>query len=241
MGCQLFERDYDPVIARVEKNKLKLSEIHAVLGPSPNSQLMDQFISMWVEEQLWYLEAKRYVKNDSKIKDQVETYRQRLLIKKYQDTVLKEQIKITDKDVQDYYKEHLNEFNTHKPAAFIEIYSVASEKEAQDIITTINTSRHPNHASQIKLVYEDDYIFEIDNILFSKSNKKVLGPIKVNDVYFVITVIERYSQNSTLALEHVKNDIIQRLQINAFSNARQKKYKELKDRYNVKFFQNTDS
>jgi hypothetical protein len=241
MGCKLFERDYDPVIAQVEKRKLKLSEVQDVLGSSPDSQLMDQFISMWVEEQFWYLEAKRYVKKDSNMKDQIETYQQRLLIKKYQDTILNEQIKITDKNVQEYYKEHIHEFNTQKPAAFIEIYSVSSEKEALDIITTINTSRHPNHVSQIKLVYKDDYIFEIDNILFSKSNKKVLGPIKVNDVYFVITVIERYSQNSTLALEHVKNDIIQRLQINAFSNARQKKYKELKDRYNVKFFQNTDS
>jgi hypothetical protein len=44
-----------------------------------------------------------------------------------------------------------------------------------------------------------------------------------------------------LRVEHVREDIIQRLQITEYMNALQLKEKELKERINVKIFKNTDN
>lgn len=240
-GCKL-KNDYDdPIVAQVERKKLYLSEVEKILGPSPSSQSFDQLISLWVEEQLWYHDAKRFVKTDKEIQDLVKKYEESLLIRKYQETYLHDQSVITDKDIQDYYQEHLSEFITPRPAAFIELHSLNSKKSADEVIASIKASGYSNTPSKVQLVYKNDYIEDLDNAIFLKSTNTLLGPIKVNDTYYVINILEKYSENSTLALEHVRDDIIQKLRIDAFSKARQKKYKELKDQYNVKIFQNTDN
>jgi len=58
--------------------------------------------------------------------------------------------------------------------------------------------------------------------------------------YFIVSIIENYPENSLLRVEHVRDDIIQKLQMTARSNALLQKQKELKDHINVKIFKTSD-
>lgn len=238
-GCQWFQNNEDPLVAQVDKYKLKLSDINESLGFDYDPQLKDDYINIWVKKHLWLKESQRYIHHNRKINKLVKDYENSLIIQEYQQKYIFDKISITEGDVREYYKQHKQDFKSYDEAAYIQMYKIQSKEEATKLYDNIKNSIHPNIPSEFKLIYKNDCIEEIDNLLFTSKANKHIGPIKVDNYYYVIVVIEKYSKDSILAMEHVRNDIIQMLRATAYVTAIDKKQNELKDQYNVKIIKNT--
>lgn len=240
-GCQIFQDNDNTIIAQVDKNKLKLSDINSAIGHSPDPQLKSDFIDQWVEKQLWLKEAKRYIKPNESMKEKVQEYENLLLIDTYQQKFILENISITESDVRDYYKSNKDKFLSFTDAAYIQIYTLDDIENAEDLLENLKNAIQPNIHSEFKLLYKNEFIPEIDKLLFSSKSGKYIGPVNTNGHFYVIVVIEKYSKDSILAMEHVRMDIIQKLRAMAFVKEIDKKQNELKDQYNVKIIKNTDN
>ncbi len=239
-SCNLGKHKNDPVIAQVDEQLLRLSDIQKDLGDTPETQLKQDYIEMWVENKLWLKEAQRYIHKNDKIKELVKEYENSLLIKEYQKKYLLDKISITEGDVREYYKNNESQFKAYKEAAYIQLYTLTDKENAVDLLENLKNSIQPNIPSEFKLCYKGEFIDEINDYIFSSKSKKYIGPIKHAGEYYVIVIIEKYSKDSALAMEHVRIDIIQRLRTQAYISAIDKKQNELKDQYNVKIIKNTD-
>lgn len=240
-GCVLPFGDSDPVVARVRFKKLRVSDVKEVLGSDYLPQQREQFVEDWVNRQLWLIESKRLVRLDREEKPQIRDYRSNLIIRKYQKQYLLNNIMITENDVLQYYEGHRSEFIAETDAAFIELYVCPSNVAAKEVLSSLRSSETPPLSPVIKLVKKNTCVEPIDKALFVEKNKSnLLGPISYGNDYYIVFIIEKYKPGSVFQVEHVRNDIIQRLKITQYSNALQKKQKELKDRLNVKINKNAD-
>ncbi len=234
-GCLPPFGESDPVVARVRFKKLRVSDIENKLGANPEIQLREQFIDNWVDQQLWFIEAKKIVRLNKEERQQVNDYRSSLIIRKYRDQYLLGSIMITENDVLQYYEDHHSEFITDVDAAFVELYVCRSSDIAKEVISSLESSEQPLLSPNFKLVKKNMCVDPLDRAIFNDKNKQTLiGPVSHNKDHYVVFVIERYKKGSRLRVEHVRDDIIQRLKITRYSNVLQQKQKELKDRINVK-------
>ncbi len=239
-GCDILFFRNDPVIARVRWRRLHTSEVNRVLGESFSSQSRDQFVEQWVNQQLWDIEAKKHVRLNPELRAMVDQYQSSLLIRQFQENHILNKIMIHESDVLEYYNEHRDEFTTHKPTAFVEIYTTPSLDAANDVFNSLKKTARPTIPAQLKLVQKDDCVDPVDKAIFSNNKRTVVGPIAYFNQYFIVSIIEYYPENSLLRVEHVRDDIIQKLQIIARSNTLLQKQKELKDNINVKIFKTSD-
>ena len=239
-GCDILFFQNDPIVARVQGRRLHTSDVNKAIGEMSAPQNREQFVGQWVDRQLWQIEAKKHVRINSELRDQIDEYESSLLVREFQETYVYNNIMVGESDVLKYYKEHQREFFTERAAAFVEIYKTPSRDGANEVLSKLIKTERPAVPVQIKLVYKGSCVEPIDKALFSKNRKNRMGPIAHASQYYVLSIIEYYPSNSLLRVEHVRDDIIQKLQITARSNAFQQKQKELKDHINVKIFKTSD-
>ena len=239
-GCDILFFRNDPLVARVKGRRLHTSEVVGALGDSYSPQSQEQFVEQWINRQLWEIEANKHIRLEPELQTKVDQYKSSLLVRQYQENFVLNRIMIQESDVIEYYNKHHGEFTTHKPAAFVEIYTAPSLGAANDVLTSLKKTERPTIPAQIKLVKKDDCVDPVDKAIFSKSTKSIVGPIAYMNQYFIVSIIENYPENSLLRVEHVRDDIIQKLQTTARSNALLQKQKELKDHINVKIFKTSD-
>jgi hypothetical protein len=235
-GCDLDLFKNDPLVARVQWKKLRQSDIEEALGRSSGKQAQEAFVESWVKHELWLKEAKRHVRNNAKLKDQLSKYKATLIIREYQEKYILGKTLITENDVLAYFEKNRSEFLARDNAAFIELFILDSKEAAVEVVNNLNSKINPGIPSQLKLVYSGECVSPLDNVIFSKSSINIIGPVSHNQNYYVVNIIHKYIKDSPLQVEHVRDDIIQKLQIDEHIKALQKKQNELKDRYNVKIF-----
>ncbi len=239
-GCDILFFQNDPIVARVQGRRLRTSDVNKAIGEMSATQNREQFIGRWVDRQLWQIEAKKHVRINSELRDQIDEYESSLLVREFQETYVYNNIMVDESHVLKYYEEHQREFITEHAAAFVEIYKTPSRDGANEVLADLIKTERPSVPIQIKLVYKGSCVEPIDKALFSKNRKNIMGPISHAGQYYVLSIIEYYPSNSLLRVEHVRDDIIQKLQMTARSNAFQQKQKELKDHINVKIFKTSD-
>lgn len=239
-GCDILFFQNDPVVARVQGRRLHTSDINKALGGSSSSQSRNQFIERWVDRQLWDIEAKKHVHINSELRVLLEEYQSSLIVRQFQEDFVLNNIMVDESSVLEYYNKHQGEFVARNSAAFVEIYTTLSRGAANEVLASLKKTERPAVPVQIKLVNKGGCVEPIDNAVFSKNRKNLIGPISHSGQYYVLSVIEYYPENSLLRVEHVRDDIIQKLRTTARSNALQQKQKELKDHINVKIFKTSD-
>ncbi len=240
-GCNVPFLGNNPVVARVGTRSLHNSDIIQFIGESANPQERERFIANWVDQQLWDIEAKKHVRISNAKRRQLGEYRSTLRVREYKQEHILNKIMISENSVLKYYDEHEGEFTTNKKAAFIELYVCADKGAANDVLSDLKRSETPAIPSQLKLVYKGSCIKPIDEKIFSKKASDHLCTIIHSGIYYVVSVLEKYPENSLLRVEHVRKDIIQKLRMTEYSNVLQQKQKELKDRINVKIIKISDN
>ena len=205
-----------------------------------DKQAFDQYVDLWIDRQLWDIEARRYVKYKRDLKHKIKDYKSLLTVREYQENFLFNKIAISENDVLDYYNSHTREFTTTEPSAYVDIYTCPTQSESNDVIASLTSSSPLAVSSKSLLVIKGTCVDPLDRAIFGKKDTGLLGPIKDQNNYYIAFIHEYYHENTLLRVEHVRNDIIQKLQMTERINLKQEKLKELKDRINVKIFKDSD-
>ncbi len=239
-SCGILNINKDPVVARVRLKLLRLSDIKHDLGMKNISpQQQSDYVDRWVSDQLWMIEAKKHQSLNSTLKKKINEYKTLLLVREYQENYIFDKIMISENDVVDYYENNQDRFHSDEKSAYIRVFSTSDKKEADLILSKLKNKEEPLIRGQYKLVYPGTCVDALDNKIFSRNNYDLIGPVSHDGMYYVVSVIYRYAANSLLRVEHVREDIIQKLRMNEYISVLQNKEKELKERINVKIFKNT--
>ncbi len=239
-GCEYLPFNGNPVLARVNLRVLRLSEVDDVLGVGASRAEKEQYVGNWINREIWYRHAKKHVRSNQTIRGHLREYRRELIIKEYCDQYIRQHIMITENDVLKYYSDHQNEFIISVDAVFVEMYTSNNKNAATDVLNTLKKAQRPALPPAVELVKKGEYVGPLDKLLFAKNTSAFIGPVLVREKYYVVSVIGRYPENSLVRVEHVRGEIIQRLQIEAYLNASQQTQKELKEYFNVKIFEIPD-
>jgi hypothetical protein len=206
------------------------------LGETASSDEREAFIEHWVEETLWYRAARKEIRLDSDMRRQLKHFRRELIIGKYQDRALPKPSLVNENDILKYYKNNIDLYKTQEVAVFIALYACNDEKTADELYRELRDEQRSSPASEYCLLKKSECHDAFKSALFDKNVSGPLSPIPLRRNYYVINVLERYSENSVLRLEHVRDDIIQKLRIEALMDAHHKKLKDLKEDVNVKIY-----
>jgi len=236
-GCDRAVFRRDPVVARVNLKYLRASDIHTALGLYADSEEQWQFIESWINHEIWYRQAKKHVHSNAYIRRQVRDYRRELFIREYSQQEIRQNISVGENDVLSYYQDNPNEFIASKPGAFVEIYIGKNKEVLDDVLDHLRRAERAPLPPRLEYVSRGDFVEALDRRLFpEKNNPQYIGPLKIDNHYYLISVIERYSENSRLRVEHVRDQIIQKLEMQKYMDTYHQKQKDLKERFNVKIY-----
>lgn len=119
LGCNNPNaNDDDTVLARVRNVYLYESDIHKIVPPNSSANdsliIVKSYINNWVRQQLLVMQAESNLNDKEKdFKKQLETYRNSLIIYKYESLLIQQNLDtiINDDEIERYYEEHKNNFH----------------------------------------------------------------------------------------------------------------------------------
>ncbi len=122
-GCSRNKKNPGRPVAMVGNKYLYESQLPALSGPSISAQdsirIRKSYIDKWIRRQLLLEKAEQNLTYEQKdVTDQMEEYRASLLIYKYQEMLLRQQMDtvISDEEIEKYYNEHSGSFVLNQPA-----------------------------------------------------------------------------------------------------------------------------
>lgn len=226
----------NPFAARVGLRFLSQKQITEKLGTRALPEERDAFVEQWVNDEVWFRAAKKSVRPDPAMRSQIRDYRRQLIIRGYCENELRASGIIGENAVLDYYKKHADSFRIPTDAVFVELYACPHSETAKEIYNTLKSGERPALPPELLLIRSGDCAPVFEKALFDKRVNGLIEPLSVRNHYYVLSVIEYFPKNSPLRVEHVREEIIQKLQIEAQIQRYQEQQKVLKERFNVKIY-----
>jgi hypothetical protein len=215
---------------------LRLSDIQEALGPEVDREKQSQYIENWIEREILYRHAKKSIRMNPRMRKQIREYRRELIVREYCQQEIRKDISVNENDVLTYYRDNPGEFIISEPGAFVELYISKKKDALDDVADHLRRAQSPPLPARLEFVRRGEYVAPLDQRIFDKSNPSLIGPLKIDDHFYLISIIERYTANSRLRVEHVRDQIIQKQEMQKYMNAYQQKLKDLKEQFNVKIY-----
>lgn len=225
--------ELDPPVAKVYEKYLYHSDLTDVIpaGLSPEDSLIvtKDHIDKWIHNQLLLYQADLNLTEEEKnVEKQIEDYRATLLIFKYEQEYIKEQLDtlITDEEIEEYYKNYSSNFilNNH----LLKGLYIRVPRYAPDIWRVRRWYRSENpedltalesycfeHATEYKY-FEEDWVYLSDilkempriyikpeNLLRYRNNYEV----KDTNYYHFLKLSDYRLESSVAPLEFIEDDI----------------------------------
>lgn len=253
-GCQNNDQPPD-YIARVGNSFLTQSDIIENVGTeSDTSNLQVRiFVNKWIENEMLFQEAsKEGLAGSKEIERHVAEVRRQLAInalienKIYDDTA-----EINEAKLRDYYSKHSNEFVLREDVVRLNIASFTERQYASEFRNLILKNKQWNEAVETFLGNDAKasaihseisgslftqltvYPAELWKVIQNLPTTDISFPVKSNDLFYVVQIIEKYPQGSKAELALVRNEIVQRL----ITQERRFKYdsliSSLRKKYNI--------
>jgi parvulin-like peptidyl-prolyl isomerase len=221
LSCSSREKDNSPVLARVNNQVLTVNSLNEFLPPENRTdEQVRGFIRGGVDNSVLYDAAiGAGFHRDKKIIEEKNSYFKKRVIAAYLQTSSLAKTKITNKQVRDYYDNHIESFRRLSSAATVNHFLVDNISDARLIVSKLSQKKTAKPIAELfsmfdvetKTVKRGMLIKELDGALFNKRIKSVIGPIQSARGYHVINVLKRHKIGSQLGLENVYDDIYQRL------------------------------
>lgn len=231
-GCQPEKNITENVVARVDQAYITFEELHAKTPPGTDEHLqkvlMRQMMEQWVEDEIFYQTAlnENLQLSPSQL-GLIKEYERRLLIQLYIENKIGKPYRIMDKEIEDYYNQHKDEFKWTEDYAHI-IHLIIENRDNK-IFSEIRKSK-----DLMEII--ESYFFEmqstparpIGNLGYVKVSdlpeliaKKIKGmrtgaisnPLKLSDGYHFIQLLDFQKKGNQQNLEIVKDEIVLRLKM----------------------------
>lgn len=211
----------EPYLARVKDRKLVLSEVYGGEGEKPSPSSLYDFVSLWINDELLYNEAKAMrLENEPDIKRQISESIRQILINAYIQRVVDSRIKITDKEIEDYYAAHSAEFVRTQDEIFLKHIFVRDQAKADDIKNRLSSGEdfsavareysedgYGYSGGQVGYVSFDDLPQEIRVVAQKAKTGVFYGPIKTNYGYHFVLVEDFRAKGTPKEIREVRDEI----------------------------------
>ncbi len=213
-----------------------------------NKDMKRKFLENLIKQKLLIQEMKKEgIKEDDEIKRKVQKYREALLLKKFVDEKLSN-IKVSEKEIEDYYNKHKSEFVQPSKVKMRHIL-VKTKKEALSIreklikgadFAELAKKYSIDKASAVKggelgTLRKDQLVKEFGDVAFSLKPGEISQPVKTKFGYHIIQVEEK-TPEVVLPLSHVRQDIEQKLLAEKRAEALNKLVKELEKKSKIEVY-----
>ena len=220
-SCTNNTKEIGVVYARVgetvltKKDVLKLKKDGLVEQHS-----IRHLVESWVERTLFYNEAINVnLDNDQSLLDKRDLFYRNLLISSFLDIKTKKEIKISRKEVLDYYNNNKKSFIRKQKEVLLKHFVLPTKKEAKKLKNILKSNKKGEQLEE----YAEKYKPEIKTIkkgfvdegligfVFDGSVGDILGPKKIESSYHVFNILRKDNKGSVKGLEIVYDEIHQRL------------------------------
>jgi len=232
-GCKGKGGKENKPLARVGSKYLYASQLPAIYGPGisadDSAMIRKTFIDKWVRRQLMLDKAEHNLTDEQKdVNEQLDEYRASLLIYKYQQMLLKQQLDtfVTDETLEQYYNEHNSSFSLNQ-CAFKGVF-IRLPKDAPNL-DKVRSWIHSESDNDVKSLesycyqYAKKYDYFNDQWTYFQNIQYLMPFLKTNPEQFLrankyfetsdslnlyMVYVKDYKLPGTLApLELVQNDI----------------------------------
>jgi peptidyl-prolyl cis-trans isomerase C len=224
-----------------------------------NPQLKEQFLDRWVDITLIAQEAKdKKLDQDPEIQAKIEDIKNAVMAQEFLQREIEGKVKITDDEIETYYKGHKDEFTNPESVKarhiLLKVPEGADEKAWKEAETKSNDIKkkleNGEDFAELAKKYSDDpgskdrggdlgfftkgrMVPEFESAAFSLKPGELSAPVKTNFGYHIIEVQEK-KPASTKTLSEVQTQIRQTLQTEKQQKSQDALIEKLKAKYPVK-------
>jgi len=224
----------DPVVAEIGSEKLTLSQLHSEIKRLPpnlkqmasNKRMQKEFLEQLATSHLIYQEGiKQGIDKEPLVKSQIEDASRKIVLATLLQREIESRIKTpTEKDIEQYYQTHTDEFKQEKQvrARHILVENEATAKKISaklksgaDFATLAKESSScPSSAKGGDLGFftRERMVKEFADVAFKLKKGEVSGPVKTKFGYHIIEVTDIKEAGSTPLAEvktAIENKLIQ--------------------------------
>lgn len=217
----------------------------AILGEDYTAEDVKQIsstqIDSWVNNELWYLTAKKELENTTDIEEKVKQYEKSLYITTYKEKFVKENnITVGDDEIVKYFKENNNKYqnldNLYK-IEFVKLDSKISNidevleslnRNEENVLVSEVCSQHPNDCILSPTWISEDIITEIGLPEYLWVTKVKFQSFYLNDEKVLLyRITDKRNKGELMPLELVSSEIISILEFQKANKILDKKQKDL--------------
>jgi peptidyl-prolyl cis-trans isomerase C len=224
-----------PVVLKVNDKAYTAADLEREIGQdirrgSPGLQAFlatkdgqKQFVDRLLRQELLVQEAeKRKLGDKPEVADQVTAFRRQLLIRSLLQEEIGDKVKVEDKDVQEYYNSHPDEFSGDQ--VHVRHILVPTEDEAKQILDRLaknepfeelakkysRDTQTAQKGGELNYFTREQMVPEFAKAAFALKPDEVGGPVKTAFGYHVIKMIDR-KKGQPMTFDQVKDQLRQRL------------------------------
>jgi len=217
LSCETKRKDSSDVLARVSEKTLTIDKAQKLNMDKPlNRESIPGFVSDWVTSTILLNKGKEMgLHKDSLLLRKRNAYFNSLIVSSFLYQSQHPKIKVSNKDVLNYYNKNKKSFFRETDEVFLEHYftenPVFSKKIKSFFVlnkkTDINISDFLLESKTVKKGRNSD---QFSSFIFGNKNE-VVGPIRSKNGYHFFKILNRYKKGTVKGLEMVYDEIFQRL------------------------------
>lgn len=254
LGCS-DQSQRGTVVARVGDKALTLEEI-AVLTSSRedrpvSAEAKRELVHQWIDTEVLYRQALREkLHKDKRIARAIQQMEKELLAAELMERRVGSQMAIADKEIENYYADHRDEFVLTKSLVRARHILLDTEEKAKQIRNRLRRGESfealVNEASldtanlttggDLGTFSEDDVVPEIATVAFTLEIDEISEPIRTDWGYHIIQVTDVKPEGSTMAFEEVREEIANKIFATKQRLAFDRLMKELKENEQIEVY-----
>lgn len=233
------QRDQE-VAARIGEEVITQADIDEALNTMPErsrARYRPRLLRHLIELRVFSEEAEKIkLMDDPQVKAELEQTRKQVLVKWFVKKFIIDKVVITDKEIEDYYKAHEEEFVEREQIRVREIW-LKEESEAKEVLKQIKDgtpfdmvlakekSVDPSRGGDKGWVFRGQKEPAYDKVAFSLKPGEVSDIIKSNNRYYIIKVVDKKGGEKK-TLSEASQWIKRRLRTDKIRSMKQEYYKK---------------
>ncbi len=221
-GCSR-EKSTAPFVIQCNKDRLTLQELEWM---APGFSTLDslqrnRLWENWISETLLAQEARnKLYDKDPYLKQRVKDFERRLLADWTLQQHLKQADVITEEEIREYYRKHIDSFRRAETEVDLLHVIVPTRREALRLLRILKSGNPKQRQQSLEIYPTEAGIYSLSQVMerarykIQKSNQPgFYGPFRDNRGYHLIQVFNILPADSALPLEAVHEEIAQRIAI----------------------------
>ena len=220
-SCTESTEEVVDVYARVGESVLTKKDVLEIKKEGLIKQhSIRHLVESWVEKTLFYNEAINInLDKDKALLNKRDLFYKNLLISSFLEIKTKKEIKISRKEVSNYYNNNKKSFIRKQDEVLLKHFILPTKKEAYKLKSLLRSNKKgdqleeyvKNYKPETKTIKRGFVNDGLIGFVFDGSTGDVLGPQKIESSYHVFDILRKNSKGSFKGLEIVYDEIYQRL------------------------------